>query len=270
MSKYKVKIVGLPIKNHNATPLGMKIFNEVLEAEIIKNKRAKFDKSYIETILADYLRDKEILKLLAVEYKVNALSTYKLESQIQAQISKGYFEGREGVIRLIKNTKVGNAGLGTKYCTVEEAIEHKLTIDELDLEKIYNELQPFIVHTFWVINTETYVKAMVTQEEFDACRETLEICDEPKKEKITRKVRAKSKSSVTREEAKKAVNNPVLKKVCKEVVKKISSTENIDTSTGKLIIHDANDETAIHKKLNKLASSMLHLKGDENKTLDWD
>lgn len=143
-NELKVKIVGLPIKKENATPLGIKIFNEVLEKEIIKKKQAKFSQEYIDSIIDSYLKDKEILKLLAVEYKVKAFDTYKKESQIQAQISKGYFEGREGIISLIKNKSVGKAGLGTKYCTIEEAVANKLTIKELDLTKLYNEINPFI------------------------------------------------------------------------------------------------------------------------------
>jgi len=58
------------------------------------------------------LKNKEILSLLAVEYKVKSLKTYKNPSQIQAQISKCYFGGSEGVIKLIKNNslrrKIGN------------------------------------------------------------------------------------------------------------------------------------------------------------------
>jgi DNA polymerase elongation subunit (family B) len=143
-NKSQIEIIGLPIKKDNATPLGMKIFKEVLEPEILKRKNAKFNKEYIDSIINDYLKNKEIMKLLAVEYKVKKFDTYKKESQIQAQISEGYFDGREGVISLIKNNKVGKAGLGTKYCTIEEALDNKLTVAELDLTKIYNELEPFI------------------------------------------------------------------------------------------------------------------------------
>ena len=82
--------------------------------------------------------------MLAVEYRVKSFDTYKKVSQIQAQISKGYFNGQEGIISLIKNKSVGKAGLGTKYCTVEEAIANNLTMEDIDLEKIYNELNPFI------------------------------------------------------------------------------------------------------------------------------
>jgi len=142
----KVKLVGLPLIKDNATPLGLQIYNEVLKQEIIKNKRAKFTKQYIDNIINDYLKKKEVIESLAVEYKVNKADSYKTANQIQAQISKAYFAGESGTIRLIKNNKVGKVGKGTLYCTIEEAYENNLTSTELDLEKIYNELEPFIIY----------------------------------------------------------------------------------------------------------------------------
>jgi len=83
------------------------------------------------------------MELISQEYKVNAFSSYKTNC-IQAQISKGYFKGMDGVIRLVKNQKIGSAGKGTLYCTIQEALDAKLTVAELDLEKVFNELQPFV------------------------------------------------------------------------------------------------------------------------------
>jgi len=141
---YKTQITGLPIKKDNSAPLAMKIFREVLEPRILESKSAKFDRAYIESVIAEYLEDKAVLELLAVEYKVNAVESYKKESQIQAQISAGYFNGQRGIIKLIKNSKIGNAGKGMKYCTIDEAKEANLTIDDIDLEKVRNELEVFI------------------------------------------------------------------------------------------------------------------------------
>jgi DNA polymerase elongation subunit (family B) len=138
-----VKLVGLPIKKDNATALGIKIYEEVLKAEIIKNTRAKFPKSFIESKVNEYLQRPEAMELISQEYKVNAFSSYKTNC-IQAQISKGYFKGMDGVIRLVKNQKIGSAGKGTLYCTIQEALDAKLTVAELDLEKVFNELQPFV------------------------------------------------------------------------------------------------------------------------------
>lgn len=142
--KKEVVLVGLPVKKENATSLGIKIFTEVLEPLILKQIHAKFSYDFIKETINTYLKQDKILELIAQEYKIKPLSTYKLESQIQAQISKAYFNGQEGIISLIKNKKVGKVGKGVRYCTIEEAKEAKLTEDDLDLKKLWNELMPFI------------------------------------------------------------------------------------------------------------------------------
>lgn len=141
-----IKLVGLPIIKDNATPLGMKIYKEILKPTILNQKHAKFPKEFIDGVINDYLKQDGILDLLAVEYKVKPFKTYKKESQIHAQVSKVYFGGGDGVAHLIKNHKIGEVGIGTKYCTVEEARQNNLTIEDLDLEKCYNELEPFIIY----------------------------------------------------------------------------------------------------------------------------
>lgn len=140
----KIKIVGLPIKKDGSTVLGMKIFNEVLKPKILENKRAKFDSDFIEEQTKTYLKKKEIMKLMAREFKVKPAKSYKSQSSIYAQISNGYFGGGDGVISLIKNNKIGNVGKGTLYCTVDDAIKNKLSVEDLDLEKLRSELEVFI------------------------------------------------------------------------------------------------------------------------------
>lgn len=140
----KLKIMGLPIIKDNATALGQKMLKDVIRPTILSEKTAKFSKETINKWLASYLDDLENLNLLSVEYKVKPAASYKKDSQIQCQISNGYFQGQSGVIRLIKNKKYGNAGKTAKYCTVDEVIEQGLTIDDMDLTKITNELLPFV------------------------------------------------------------------------------------------------------------------------------
>lgn len=152
-NKLEIELVGLPIKKDNATELAIKIYKEVLKPKILKNKRAKFSKEFIDKQITGYLQKIEIMQLISREFKIKPYDTYKIPkgktepSTIYAQISKGYFNKESGVINLIKNKKIGNAGKGTLYCTVDEAINAKLTIADLDLEKLYNELEPFIEYT---------------------------------------------------------------------------------------------------------------------------
>lgn len=143
--KTEIELIGLPIKKDNATPLGLKIYKEILKEQIIKQNHANFTKEYVDGVINKWLKSPEILKLLAVEYKIKPAHTYKKESQIQAQISNGYLNGQDGIIFLIKNNKIGKAGKGDKYCTVDEAKEAGLTTNELILDKTYKELEPFIV-----------------------------------------------------------------------------------------------------------------------------
>lgn len=143
--KTDIKLVGLPIIKDNATPLGMKIYQEVLKPKIIEQKRAKFSKQFIDDTINQYLKKDGILELLATEYKIKPLNTYKTDS-IQAQASRKYFNGGDGVLHLIKNNKIGDIGKGAKYCTVQEAKLAGLTAEDLDLEKLYNELEVFITY----------------------------------------------------------------------------------------------------------------------------
>ena len=147
----KIEVVGMPLKKDNATPLGYKIFTEVLTPKILKDNRAKFEREFIYDTINEYLKDEEIMRLVAVEFKVQPEKTYKIPkgkkeaSGIHAQISRAYFNGQDGVISLIKNKKVGDAGKSAKYCTVEQAIANKLTVEDLELDKLFNELEPFIL-----------------------------------------------------------------------------------------------------------------------------
>jgi hypothetical protein len=140
----EVIIKGLPIIKSNATKLGYEIFNNVLKPKIKEQGHAKFDKSYIQSILDGYLQREDALDWISIEYKVKPSKGYKKDSQIHAQISRAYFGGGDGCIRLVKNSKIGKVGKGTFYCTIPEAIENKLTSEDIDLEKIWKELTPFL------------------------------------------------------------------------------------------------------------------------------
>lgn len=146
----QLKILGLPIIKSSATKLGPLILEETLKPEIMRWKRAKFPRAFINQTMQKYLARPECLEMLAVEFKVKPADSYKAQANglpsntIQAQVSRGYLSGQGGVVSLIKNKKIGNAGKGFKYCTVEEAVKHNLTIADLELEKLENELEPFV------------------------------------------------------------------------------------------------------------------------------
>jgi DNA polymerase elongation subunit (family B) len=140
----KIKLTGLPIIKDNATALGKKLYKEEIEPYILEHQHASMPKEEMKSIIKRYLDKPENVKLLAREFKVKEAKSYKKPSQLQAQISQGYFGGQDGVAYLIKNRKVGRAGKTSKYCTVEELLEAKLTLTDIDLVKLYNEMQPFM------------------------------------------------------------------------------------------------------------------------------
>jgi DNA polymerase elongation subunit (family B) len=153
--KQEIVIMGMSIKKDDATPMGPMIFDEVLAPEILKNQRAKFPASYIQQLIDQYVSRPGAFEMLAREYRVKPATSYEKPGQIQRQISEGYFNGQDGVITLLKTTipakadkkgyrPVGRAGTSVQYCTPQEAAAQHLTIAELDLEKVENELSPFI------------------------------------------------------------------------------------------------------------------------------
>jgi len=141
----EITLTGLPIKKDNATHLGIEIYEKELKPLILKNKSAKFDRKFIENIINNYLKKDGIMQLISREFKVKPYNSYKNStSQLQAQISYHYFNNQAGSINLIKNKKIGKVGRGDLYCTVQEAIDNNLNAKDLCLEKLWNELEPFI------------------------------------------------------------------------------------------------------------------------------
>lgn len=139
--KTKVKLNGLPILKRNAPKLAKKIYSEYLEKDIIRTQNIKFDKPYLgQLINHEVLKNKEIL---VSTIKVNPADSYASESQLQAQISREYFDGKGGLFKGIKHTKEGlGVGKGKHYCSINEAKD--LTIDQYDYETVWKTLNPFI------------------------------------------------------------------------------------------------------------------------------
>lgn len=191
----RVVLVGFPIAKENATSLGIKIFTDVLEPLILKQMHAKFSYDFMKETINAYLKQDKILELIAQEYKIKPYNTYhnsrikegKENPQIQAQISKHYLDGQDGIIKLIKNNKIGKVGKGALYCTIEEAKEAKLTEEDLDLKKLWNELMPFIDRNT-LPKKETRVKkskkSKTTDKVVKEAKEYIQDCMDDKVDKI--------------------------------------------------------------------------------------
>ena len=139
----KVKVVGFPIMKNNSTLLSMRIFDKYIKPYGLENKRLKLDYDTIKKYIKEELTND--LTLASITWKVQPFKSYKNSGQIQAQISKNYLDGDGGRVRLIKNGRVGKVGKDDKYCDVEEAKQQNLRFEEIALEKVWNELEPFII-----------------------------------------------------------------------------------------------------------------------------
>ncbi len=131
-----VKNLGLAKKS--ISPLSKKIFWEHLTPKI-KEGQIKFSKAFIKEILYDLLN--KDLMLAALRKNVGAINDYKSPSSIQAQISQKY---GPGIHFLIPNNRSIGIGKGKKFCTVDEFKKLKLTINDIDLEGVWKELDYFI------------------------------------------------------------------------------------------------------------------------------
>lgn len=132
----KLKIKGLPIVKSDATELS-KVLLEKLKPQIIERTNIKFSREYIKQLATDELqRD---ISLIARTYNVRKPSEYNTTSSIQAQIATVYGEGDH---KFIANNKFGTIGKAKKYCHISDV--SNITIDDIDLEKFWSEMDPFI------------------------------------------------------------------------------------------------------------------------------
>lgn len=140
----KLKVKGMQIVKSNCTPLSKKIFEDYIKPQIINSHKCKFTKSTIESWIESEL--KKDIKLAAVFYKIKNTEDYKLDSQVQSQISKHklYGPGQHYLLKL-KGPHEKGCGKNANYLGVQYVSEIKLS--SLDLTKSWAELDPFIEDT---------------------------------------------------------------------------------------------------------------------------
>jgi len=134
----KVVIKNLGIRKKSISPLSKKIFWEHLIFKI-KEGKIKFTKSFLKRLIIDLL-EKDIT-LAQFRKQVDNISAYKTETSLQYQISKKYGPGTHFLIPNIKGLGIGK---GKHFCTMEEFKEKGLTIDDIDLDNFWKELEYFL------------------------------------------------------------------------------------------------------------------------------
>lgn len=138
----KVKITGLPLIKRGSTKVSKVVFDKWLKQKIIEKGHCNFSESKVMAIVKEELQ--KDLTLASMEYRVKEFNYYKNKNDLRAKISKEFFEGKWGSIRLIKNKYIGKIKdqQGNCYCTEDEI--DKLQVEFLELDKIKTELKPFM------------------------------------------------------------------------------------------------------------------------------
>jgi DNA polymerase elongation subunit (family B) len=131
-----IGIKGLDIIQKDCSELSRTIYKKYLKQEIIDRLNCKFDKYYITELIMKLL--KENIYIIAKPFNIKEADQYTSKTSIQYLILEKYGSGDH---KLIRNYRIG-AGRGVKYCSIEEA--KKLSIKDLDLELVFQELSPFI------------------------------------------------------------------------------------------------------------------------------
>lgn len=135
----KITIKNLGIAKKNISALSKKIFNEKMKPFIIDGK-IKFYKSQISNWIYELLS--KDLSLIYMRKDVKETHQYKKsKTGIQYKISKQY---GPGIHFMIPNKRGIGVGKSTTYCTEEEFKEYQMTIDDIDLKNVWQELKYFI------------------------------------------------------------------------------------------------------------------------------
>ena len=129
-------IKGMTMIRGDSSKIGFELFNKHMRELVIKGQ-IKFDYYDILKWATQYLEENPNSAIRT--WGVNEASTYKLDSQLQAQIAKRYGPGRH---LLMPNDTFG-VGNSTKYCTLEEFKEQKLGTSNIVLDKMWKELSYF-------------------------------------------------------------------------------------------------------------------------------
>jgi hypothetical protein len=135
-----IVIKNLGIRKKSVSPLSRKIFWDYLVPQIVDKGIVKFSRTYLKNLIMELL-DKDIT-LACMRKSVKRLESYKDSPEgIQAQIAKMYGPGIHFLIPNLKNRGVGK---GVKICTLEEFMEHNMTVSDIDMTNFWSELKYFI------------------------------------------------------------------------------------------------------------------------------
>ena len=142
----KVKVKNLGVVKKSLSALSRKLFNDVIIEKIKNDKVGTFSEHFIKSAAYNLLE--KDLDLSAIRFNIKPFNSYKLESQMQAQISKLHGNGIKFMIPVIKDIFEGNklitVGKDKKYILLDDFKRLKISIDKIDLSRVWAELNYFI------------------------------------------------------------------------------------------------------------------------------
>ena len=133
-----ITVKSLGVRKKSTSALTRKIFWDIMVEKIKTERKVKYPKKWFEAQIAELLN--KDLELAAKRFTCNAVNSYKMDGQLQRVIAQRY---GPGIHFLICNYKYG-IGKGKKWCTIEEFKNHNMTINDIDLSGVWNELSYFI------------------------------------------------------------------------------------------------------------------------------
>ncbi|RLA57887.1 MAG: hypothetical protein DRR04_12075 [Gammaproteobacteria bacterium] len=135
--KDELIIKGLPMIKSDSSGIGLRVFDDLMR-ENVRQGHIHHKYSHVDGHVSSILEENP--SAAARRFRVWEPDQYKLENDIHRQISLRYGVGTH---MLIPNKFVG-VGKSIRYCTLEEFKEAKLGTNAIVLNKMWNELEPFL------------------------------------------------------------------------------------------------------------------------------
>ena len=141
-----IGVKNLGVRKKSLSAISRKLFWDILVPKISNEKKVKFSEAYIRDTIDQML--KEDISLAEQRFSIKPFDAYKLESQMQAQISKKLGPGIHFLIPvkrdIYKAGELKTIGINKKYIESEEFKNLGLTVNDIDISKVWAELNYFI------------------------------------------------------------------------------------------------------------------------------
>lgn len=140
---------GLVVIKKGCSSLSRLIYKEVIKPKILSERKAKFPKEYIESLIFEYL--KKDIGLAAKRFSTNDFEDYKEEGNLNAQIAKanggaGYY----WMVPVVKDVYSSTGekltlGKSKKYIMKDKFLSMNLPIRNINIDNFRQELRYFII-----------------------------------------------------------------------------------------------------------------------------